>query len=107
MQHFKTQQLVFRPKELIKANYKPSKMEVLKGTFHYSFKFRNCWELKNTHTYTRTQTHTYSHVQINANTRIRTYKHTHAHIDTIIYTQTYPNTLDYIWSPVTGKDWNC
>ena len=36
----------FRPKKLIKANYKPSKMKVLKDTFHWSFKLHNYCEFK-------------------------------------------------------------
>ena len=89
IQYFKILQIVFRPKKLIKANYKPSKIKILKDNFQQSFKLHNYWK-KNTHT--RTQTHRYLHVHINARTRIRTCKHTHTHIDTIIYTQMYPYT---------------
>ena len=78
IQYFKILQIVFRPKKLIKANYKPSKMKVLKDTFQQSFKLHNYWEQK--HTHIRAQTHTYSHAHIDARTRIRTCKHTHTHI---------------------------
>ena len=37
IQHLKILQIVFRPKKLIKPNYKPSKMKVLKDTFQQSF----------------------------------------------------------------------
>ena len=87
IQYFKIRQIVFRPKNLIRANYKLSKMKVLKDTFQQSFKLHSYWKK---HTYTRAQTHTYLHVHINTRMRIRTCKHTHTHIDTIIYTQTYP-----------------
>ena len=33
IQYFKMLQIVFRPKKVIKTNYKPSKMKVLKYTF--------------------------------------------------------------------------
>ena len=79
MQHFKILQIVFRSKKLIKVNYKPSKMIVLKDTFQQSFRLHNYWELKKKKK-TRTQTHTYSHVHINAHTRILTCKHAHTHI---------------------------
>ena len=51
VQHFKKLQIVFRPKNLIKANYKLSKVEVLKDkvlkdTIQQSFKFYNYWEGK-------------------------------------------------------------
>ena len=80
IQHFKILQIVFRPKKLIKANYKPSKMKVLKDTFLQSFNI-----------FVRTS---YLLVGIK---RVRTCKHTHAHMDykhnyIIIYTQTYPYT---------------
>ena len=74
IQHLKTQQIVFRPKTLIKANYKRSKLKVLKDTFQQSFKLHNYWELKKTHT--------------RPHTRIRTCKHTHTHIQTKLYIHT-------------------
>ena len=74
MQDLKILQIVFRPKKLIKPNYKPSKMKVLKDTFRPSFKLHNNWGKK---TYTRTQTHTCSHVHINARTGIHICKRTH------------------------------
>ena len=53
IQHFKILQIVFRLKKLIKFNYKPSKMKVLKDTFQQSFKLHiYWWELKKS-----TQTH--------------------------------------------------
>ena len=62
IQHFKILQIVFRPKKLIKAHYKPSKMNVLKDTFQQSFKlYIYWWELKKK----SAQTHTYLHVHIN------------------------------------------
>ena len=79
-QYFKKLQIVFKPRKLIKANYKPSKMKVLKDTFQHNFKLHNYWEKKHTYTNTRAQTHIYSYVRINARTRIRTWKHTHTHI---------------------------
>ena len=45
-------QIVFRPEKLIKANYKPSKMKVLKDIFQQSFKLPNYWE-KHTHVHKR------------------------------------------------------
>ena len=39
-------QIVFRPKKVIKTNYKPSKMKVLKYAFQQNFKFHNYWEKK-------------------------------------------------------------
>ena len=39
----KVLQIVFRPKQLIKANCKPSRMKNLKNTFQQSFEFHNCW----------------------------------------------------------------
>ena len=56
IQHFKILQVVFTPKKLIKANYKPSKMKVLKVTLLY----------------VRVNTHTHKHIY--------TTKHTHMHI---------------------------
>ena len=50
-QYFKILQIVFRPRKLIKVNYKPSEMKVLKETFQHSFKLHNYWE-KNTHVHT-------------------------------------------------------
>ena len=41
--HFKILQTVFRPKKLIKANYKPSKMKVLKDPFQQCFKLHIYW----------------------------------------------------------------
>ena len=84
------------PKKLIKANYKPSKMKVLKDTFEQSFTLLNYREFKkkqqqqqqntrtNAHIFTCTHKCTYAYTHMQA--------YTHAHIDTIIYTQTYPYT---------------
>ena len=80
MQYFRILQIVFRSKKLIKANYKPSKMKVLKYTFGQSFKLHNYRGKKTKNTQARAQTHTYSHVHINTRTRIRICKHTHTHI---------------------------
>ena len=66
IQHFKILQIVFRPKKLIKANYKPSIMKVLKDTFLQSFKLHIYrWELKkkkrpNSHIFVCTHKHTYA-----------------------------------------------
>ena len=91
MQHFKILQIVFRPKKLIKVNYKPSKMIVLKDTFQQSFRLHNYWELKK-----KNNTHTNAHIFACTHKRTYVYTHmqacTHAHIDTILYTQTYPYT---------------
>ena len=57
IQYFKILQIVFRPKKLIKANYKPSKMKVLKDTFQQSFKLHNYWEQKHTHAHKRIHIH--------------------------------------------------
>ena len=46
IQYFKILQIFFRPKKLIKDNYKPTKMKVLKYTFQQSFKLHNYWEKK-------------------------------------------------------------
>ena len=82
IQHFKILQDSFSSKKkLIKANYKPSKMKVLKDTFQQSFKLHiYWWELR---IKKKAQTHTYLHVHINAHThkRISTCKYKHAHID--------------------------
>ena len=43
MQNFKILQIVFMPKTLYKANYKFSKMKVLKDTFQQSFKLHIYW----------------------------------------------------------------
>ena len=90
MQDLKILQIVFRPKKLVKANYKPSKMNVLKDTFRPSFELHNYWGKKNIHTHTNAhifactlkRTYRYTHVQA----------YTHAHVETIINTQTYPYT---------------
>ena len=37
IQHFEIMQIVFSLKKIIKANYKPSKMKVLKDTFSAGF----------------------------------------------------------------------
>ena len=58
IQNFKILQTVFRPKKLIKANYKPSKMKVLEDTFQQSFKLHNCWEFKKK--YSRTNAHIFA-----------------------------------------------
>ena len=108
IQHFNILEIVFRPKKLNKANYKPSKMKVLKDTFQRSFKLHIYWcELEKE----SAQTHTYLHVHINAHalsvyahvstqtqTQTHTHTHTHAHTHThrvnhiIIYIQRYPYT---------------
>ena len=41
MHYLKILQIVFRSKKLIKGNYQPSKLKVLKDTFKQSFTFRN------------------------------------------------------------------
>ena len=91
IQHFKILQIVFRSKKLNKANYKPSKMKVLKDTFRQSFKLHiYWWELKKK----CVKTHTYLHVHINrhyAYAYMHKQAHTHVHIDyrpnyIIIYT---------------------
>ena len=95
MQHFKILQIVLRPKKLIKANYKPSKMDILKYTFQQSFKLHlYWWELKKKkankpHTYLRVHINTHTHKHIRTSKHIHT--RTHAHIDyrpnyIIIYT---------------------
>ena len=95
IQHFKILQIVFRSKKLTKANYKPSKMKVLKDTFQQSFKLHNYWEFKKNK---QQQENTRTNAHIFACTHKRTYAYTHmqaytqAHIDTVIYTQTYPYT---------------
>ena len=68
IQHFKILQIIFRPKKLIKAHYKPSKMNVLKDTFQQSFKlYIYWWELKkkkkkrtSAHIFACTHKHTYA-----------------------------------------------
>ena len=79
------------PRKLIKVNYKPSIMKVLKDTFRQIFKLHNYWEFKKKKN-TRTNAHTFActHKRTYAYTHMQAY--THAHIDTIIYTQTYPYT---------------
>ena len=64
IQHFKILQIVFRPKKIIKANYKPSKIKVLKDTFQQSFTLHiYWWELKKEEK--SAQRHTYLHVHAN------------------------------------------
>ena len=86
MQDYKIIKIVFRSKKLIKANYKPSKMKVLKDIFQQSFKrhiYR--WKLKkkktkktraNAHIFACTHKHT---LRISISAQAST--HTHAHID--------------------------
>ena len=65
IQYLKILKIVFRPKKLIKANYKPSKMKVLQDTFQQSFKLHNyCQEKK--------------HRRTNAHILACTYKRTYA-----------------------------
>ena len=75
-------QIVFTPEKLIKANYKPSKMKVLKDTFQQSFKLHiYWWEFKKKKK--SAQTHTYLHVHINthyAEAYTQKQAHTHTHI---------------------------
>ena len=92
-QHFKKLQIVFKPRKLIKANYKRRKMKVLKDTFQHNFKLHNYWEKKaHIHKHTRTN----AHIFVCTDKRTYAYTHmqvyTHAHIGTIIYTQTFPYT---------------
>ena len=73
IQHLKILQIVFRPKKLIKANYKPSKMKVLKYTFQQSFKLQNYWEEKK-------NTHTIAHIFACTHKRTHAYTYTDIHI---------------------------
>ena len=50
-EYLKIPQTVSRAKKLIKVNYKPSNMKVLKDTFQQSFKFHNYLVKKNIHAY--------------------------------------------------------
>ena len=86
--HFKILQKVFRPKKLIKANCKPSKLKVLKDIFQQSFKFHN-WVKKNAYISACTHKRTYA------------YSHMHAYIQPHIYTQTYPYTHSWRKSTTT------
>ena len=83
IQHLKILQIVFRPKKLIEANYKPSKMKVLKDTFQQSFKLHiYWWELKkkkkkrtNAHIFACTHKHTLRiSIYAQASTHTRTYR---------------------------------
>ena len=59
--HFKILQTLFRPKELIKANYKPSKMKVLKDPFQQCFKLHIYWsEFKKKEIKKRTNAHIFA-----------------------------------------------
>ena len=81
--HFKILQIVFRPEKLLKANHKPSKMEVLKDTFQQSFKLHiYWWELKKKRKKKRTSAHIF----------VCTHKHTF-HIS--IYAQASTHTCTY------------
>ena len=79
IQHFKMLQIVFTPEKLIKANYKPSKMKVLKDTFQQSFKLQiYWWELEkkkctNVHTFACTHKHTLC-ISIYTQASTRTYR---------------------------------
>ena len=64
IQYFKILQIVFRPKKLIKANYKPSKMKVLKHNFQQSVKLHNYWEKKQKKTKKQTHTHERTHIHM-------------------------------------------
>ena len=60
MQHLKILETVFKPKKIIKTNYKPSKMKVSKDTFQHSFNFHNDWLKKaymQIYKHTRTNAH--------------------------------------------------
>ena len=98
IQNFKILRIVFTPKKLIKGNYKPSKMKVLKYTFQQSFKPHNYWEFMGKKTKNQQQQNARTNAHIFACTHKCKYAYTimqaytHAHIDTIIYTQTYPYT---------------
>ena len=87
IQDLKILQIVFRPKKLIKANYKLSKVKVLKDealkdTFQQSFKFYNYWEGKKMHNcvYTSGNTHARTNTHISACTHKLTYADTHMHV---------------------------
>ena len=91
IKHRKILQIVFRPKILIKANFRPSKIRVLKYTFQQSFKFHNWWKqtymhinkCKYVHAYKRTHIYMYTkaHIPIYAHARIHIYTiHKHTHI---------------------------
>ena len=65
IQNFKILRIVFTPKKLIKGNYKPSKMKVLKYTFQQSFKPHNYWEFmgkKNEKSTTTKRAHKRTHI---------------------------------------------
>ena len=85
IQHFKILQIVFRPKKLIKANYKPSKMKVSKYTFQQSFKLHIYWwkfeKKKRTkaHIFACTHKHTLR-ISTYAQASTHTHTHTHTHI---------------------------
>ena len=71
MQHLKILQIVFRPKKLIKANYKASRMKVSKGTFRQSFKFHNYWVGKKAK---KPYMHIYKYTHANKRTHIPMHK---------------------------------
>ena len=69
IQHFKILQIVFRPKKLIKVNYKPSKTKFLKDTFQHHI---YCWESK--------KKRTKAHIFASTHKRTYAYASTHTHI---------------------------
>ena len=83
MHYLKILQIVFRSKKLIKGNYQPSKLKVLKDTFKQSFTFRNDL-LKKVYMQICKCKYKHPHKRISAYTHKR--KHTYAYMHAYTYT---------------------